>query len=444
MFKETTFKGGVHPPESKSLTSDKPIKTLGLPDVVILPLQQHIGAPLEISVEPGEKVKVGSIVAKPTGFVSVPLHSSISGEVKSVSDQMHPTGVRMQAVTIERDGEDTWEELKADSRPYRELSADELKQRIQDAGIVGLGGAGFPTHVKLSPPEGKTIDTFILNGSECEPYLTADHRQMIERTEELVEGVRMIVRILGNQRTVIAIERNKPDAIEALENLCGKEEDGFEVVGLKTKYPQGGEKQLIEALTGREVPSGGLPMDVGCLVQNVSTVLAVYDAVTGSRPLVEKVVTLTGSAVKNPGNYLVRVGTPVEEVIKQVEGEVPENLGKVIMGGPMMGIALPSLDVPVLKGTNGLVLLADPVPEVFHQPCIRCGSCVDVCPTRLVPCELAVFAENEHWGKCREYFVKDCIECGSCSYTCPAGRNLVQLIRYGKYAVISEDQKKNK
>jgi len=443
MFRETTFKGGVHPPEFKSLTSDKPIKTLDLPDRVILPLQQHIGAPLEVSVEPGEKVKTGSVIAKPTGFVSIPLHASISGEVKSVSEQMHPAGVRMQSVTIETDGEDTWEELRIDSRPHHELSDEELKQRIRDTGIVGLGGAAFPTHVKLSPPEGKTIDTFILNGSECEPYLTADHRQMIERAEELIEGVRMIVRILGSRRTVIAIERNKPDAIEALQEICSKE-DNYEVVGLKTKYPQGGEKQLIEALTGREVPSGGLPMDVGCLVQNVSTVLAVYDAVTGGRPLVEKVVTLTGSPVKNPGNYKVRVGMLVEDLIEQVEGKVPENLGKVIMGGPMMGIALPSLDVPILKGTNGLVLLADPVPEALHQPCIRCGNCVDACPTRLVPCELAVFAENERWDKCREYFVKDCIECGSCSYTCPAGRNLVQLIRYGKYKVISEDQKKNK
>lgn len=443
MFKEATFKGGVHPPESKTATSDKPIKTLGLPDNVILPLQQHIGAPPEVTIEAGDKVKVGSVIAKPTGFVSVPLHSSVSGEVKSISDQIHPTGVRMQAVTIESDGEDTWEELKIDSRTHNELSVDELKQRIRDAGIVGLGGAAFPTHVKLSPPAGKPIDTFILNGAECEPYLTADHRQMLERKKELIEGVKMIVRILGNERTIIAIERNKPDAIETLEELCRKE-GNFEVLGLKTKYPQGGEKQLIEALTGREVPSGGLPMDVGCLVQNVSTVLAVYEAVTEGRPLIEKVVTLTGSAVANPGNYKVRLGTMVEEVIKQVEGEMPGNLGKAIMGGPMMGIALPSLDVPVIKGTNGLVLLSDPVPVAIHQPCIRCGSCVDTCPVRLIPCELALFAENERWDKCREYFVKDCIECGACGYTCPAGRNLVQLIRYGKYTVISEDQKKNK
>jgi len=443
MSKEMTFKGGVHPPESKSATSDKPIKTLGLPDKVVLPLQQHIGAPLEVAVEPGDKVKVGSIIAKPTGFVSIPLHASISGEVKSVSDQMHPTGVAMPAVLIQSDGEDTWEELEAARRKPHELSDDELKQIIRDAGIVGLGGAAFPTHVKLSPPAGKTIDTFILNGSECEPYLTADHRQMLERKEELIQGVSMLVKILGNSRTIIAIERNKPDVIETLRELCGKEEN-FEVVGLKTKYPQGGEKQLIEALTGREVPSGGLPMDVGCLVQNVSTVLAVFDAVTQGLPLVEKVVTLTGSAVKNPGNYKVRVGTLVEDLIKEVEGEVPENLGKVIMGGPMMGISLPALDVPVLKGTNGLVLLAEPVPENLHQPCIRCGSCVDACPTRLMPCELALFAENEQWDKCREYSVKDCIECGSCSYVCPAGRDLVQLIRYGKYKVISEEQKKKK
>ncbi|OGG04445.1 MAG: hypothetical protein A3F83_04565 [Candidatus Glassbacteria bacterium RIFCSPLOWO2_12_FULL_58_11] len=438
-----TFKGGVHPPEAKEASRDKEIKTLELPGKVVLHLQQHIGAPLEAVVEKGAEVKVGTLIARPTGFVSVPLHATISGTVKAVEECLHPAGLNMQAVVIEGNGKDEWEPVPAVAADYSGLSVDELRKRIQEAGIVGLGGAGFPTHVKLSPPAGKTIDTFILNGAECEPYLTADFRQMLERTADLAAGIRIVRRILGCGRVILAVEDNKPEALQALAEKFG-EEEGYKVTGVQTKYPQGGEKQLIEALTGRQVPTGGLPMDVGCVVQNVSTVLSIYDAVSRNLPLIEKVVTLTGPAVRNPGNYRVRVGALVEELITRVEGAVPGNLGKAIMGGPMMGLALPSLDVPVLKGTNGLVLLEEPVPVSAHLPCIRCGSCVDTCPIRLMPCELALFAENDRWDKCREYFVKDCIECGSCSYTCPAGRNLVQLIRFGKYKVISEDQRKKK
>ncbi|HUU29680.1 MAG TPA: electron transport complex subunit RsxC [archaeon] len=443
MLKEATFKGGVHPPEFKSATRIKTIQALTIPSRVILHLQQHIGAPPEICVSAGDKVKVGTVIAKPSGFVSVPLQATISGSVKAISEALHPTGVKLPAIEIQGDGEDNWEDPPAQIRKYNELSPAELRDRIRDAGIVGLGGAAFPTHVKLSPPAGKTIDTFILNGAECEPYLTTDFRQMLERTKELIAGIKIILRILGCERVFIALERNKPEAIEALDRCC-LDELNFEVVPLRTKYPQGGEKQLIEALTGRQVPSGGLPMDVGCLVHNVSTVLAIYDAVTTGMPLIDKVVTLAGTASANPGNYRVRVGTLVEDIITEIEGQVPDNLGKAIMGGPMMGIALPSLAVPVLKSTNGLVLLAEPISQSLHRPCIRCGSCIDSCPIRLMPCELALFAEHERWEKCREYYVKDCIECGTCSYTCPAGRNLVQLIRFAKYLIMSQDQKKKK
>ncbi len=443
MLKQATFPGGVHPPDSKEATRDKKIERLALPARVILPLQQHIGAPVKCVVAKGDEVKVGDVLASAGGFISVPLHATLSGKVKAVGSYMHPAGVATEAVVIEGDGEDAWAAGAAAERDWRQIDIDQLRKMIQDAGIVGLGGAAFPTHVKLSPPADKKIDTLLINGAECEPFLNADYRQMLERTEDLIEGIKLVVRILGCERTLVAVEDNKPEALAALDSLLAGEH-GIEAAPLKTKYPQGGEKQLVEALTGRQVPSGGLPMDVGCVIQNVSTVLSIYDAVTKGRPLIDKVVTITG-AVRNPGNYLVRVGTSVLDVLTQVEGEIPENLGKVIMGGPMMGLALPGLDVPVLKGTNGLVLIERPVPTAVHDTCIRCGGCVDSCPVRLVPCELALYAEHERWDKCREYHVKDCIECGSCSYTCPAGRNLVQLIRYGKYSVINEDrQKKDK
>ncbi len=440
MLKEKSFRGGVHPADSKTASRDKSIQNLSLPAQVVLPLQQHIGAPLEPCVEKGQAVKAGTVIARPTGFVSVPLHSSISGTVKAVEEALDPSGLRRPAIVIESDGQDQWEE-PPQHKKYTELGADELKSIIQAAGIVGLGGAAFPSHVKLSPPAGKKIDIFILNGAECEPYLTTDFRQMLERPKELVGGIKLVLKVLGCDKAYLAVERNKPEAIEALDRLC-RDELGLEVAPLATKYPQGGEKQLIEAITGRQVPSGGLPLDVGCVVHNVSTVLAIFDAVTAGKPLVEKVVTLTGTACRNPGNYRVRVGTLVEELIRQVEGEIPENLGKAIMGGPMMGLALPELGVPVLKSTNGLVLLAEPVPVSPHNPCIRCGRCVEACPVRLMPLDLARLVEFERWDKCRDYFIKDCIECGSCSYICPAGRNLAQLIKFGKYTVMSQDRAK--
>ncbi|MCE5273441.1 electron transport complex subunit RsxC [bacterium] len=438
MVKLATFRGGVHPPEFKDATKDKKIEPVALPSKVVLPLQQHIGAPLELAVASGDAVKVGTLVARATGFVSIPLHSPVSGTVKSVGEALHPSGVSMQAVVIESDGQDEWEPGLLTRRDPESLGVDEIKKIIRDAGIVGLGGAAFPTHVKLSPPADRKIDVFILNGAECEPYLTTDYRQMLERSADLVAGVGIIARVLGCAKVYLAVESNKPEALAAVAGQA-KGREGWQVVTLQTKYPQGGEKQLIEAIAGRQVPSGKLPMDVGCVVQNVSTVLSVFDAVTTGRPLIEKVVTVTGGAALNPGNYSVRVGMLISELLEKTGG-VAENLGKAVMGGPMMGVALPNLEVPVLKGTNGLLLIPEPVPESLHRACIRCGGCVDACPIHLLPCDLALLAENERWDRCRELNVKDCIECGSCSFTCPAGRNLVQLIRYGKFTVMSQDR----
>ena len=440
MLKEVTFKGGVHPPEFKSATSDRSIKTLDIPSRVILHLQQHIGAPVKATVSVEDEVRVGTVVAEPTGFVSIPLHSPISGKVVAIEESQHPSGVNLPAIVIESDGEDNWGKTAKIDRKYTELNAEELKKIVRQAGIVGLGGAAFPTHVKLSPPPDKPIDTFILNGAECEPYLTTDYRQMLECSKELITGMKIVMRILECDHARVAIELNKPRAIEALERLC-RDELNFDVVPLKTKYPQGGEKQLIQAITGRQVPSGGLPMDVGCIVHNVSTVLSVYDAVTQGRPLIEKVVTVTGDGLKKAGNYRVRIGTTVAEMLEKIEGKVPAGLRKVIMGGPMMGVALPGLEVPILKSTNGLVLMTGPVPVGEHRPCLRCGSCVDACPIHLMSCELALFAEKERLDLCRDYFVKDCIECGSCSYICPASRNLVQLIRFAKYTVMEQERR---
>ncbi|MBN2290726.1 MAG: electron transport complex subunit RsxC [Candidatus Glassbacteria bacterium] len=441
MLKEATFKGGVHPPEFKSATSDKAIKPLGVPSRVILHLQQHIGAPLKAVVSVDDQVAAGQVLAEPTGFVSVPLHSSISGKVVAVEPYPHPSGVSLPAIVVESDGEDKWAKTAKGAKKYSDLSADELRKIVQQAGIVGLGGAAFPTHVKLSPPPGKPIDTFILNGAECEPWLTTDYRQMLERSKDLITGVKIVMRILEAERALVAVERNKPEAIEVMDRLC-RDELNFDVVPLKTKYPQGGEKQLIQAVAGRQVPSGGLPMDVGCVVHNVSTVLSIFDAVAKGRPLTEKVVTVAGDDLRKAGNYRVRVGMTVRELLEKVGGKLPDGLSKVIMGGPMMGLALPDLDVPVLKSTNGLVLMAGQVPVSRHRPCLRCGSCVDSCPIHLMPCELALLAENMRFDSCREYSVKDCIECGSCSYTCPSGRNLVQLIRFAKYTVMEQDRRK--
>ena len=433
-----SFKGGVHPPEYKEFTSSKKIEAFPLPKKVIIPLQQHIGKPSEAIVKAGDKVEVGQPLSTSSGYVSLPSHASISGTVSAVEPYPHPLGGMILSVIIEGDGEDKSQERFTLQPDYNSLSVEELKKRIADAGIAGMGGATFPTHVKLSPPADKPIDTVILNGAECEPYLTADHRLMLEYPKEILEGLRIIMRILGVKQGIIGIEDNKPDAIAQFQQLV-QSDSSIKVLSLHVKYPQGAEKQLIYTATHRSVPAGKLPMEVGCIVQNVGTAKAIYDAAAYKKPLIERVVTVTG-AVQNPLNLMVRIGTPIKSLIEYCGG-FAGTPAKVIVGGPMMGIAQFSLDVPVIKGTSGIVVLPeDGWQPVETQPCINCGKCIEVCPMNLMPRQLDIYVKNKLWDKAQEIGIMNCIECGSCAYVCPGGRPLVHSIRYGKYTVLQQEK----
>jgi len=430
MMKKRSFKGGTHPPARKELTARSPIAVMPLPEEVVLPLSQHIGAPAKPLVKPNDRVKTGQKIAEATGFVSVPLHSSISGTVKEIGEFPHPTLGLSLAIRVEGDGGDEWDEGVKERANYSGLTPQELREIIKEAGIAGMGGAAFPTHVKLSPPQEKPIDIFILNGAECEPWLTADQRLMLENGEGILEGMRLIMKALGCEKGYIGIESNKPEAIKNLQKLSSSY--GYEVIPLKVKYPQGGEKQLIKAITGREVPLGGLPMDVGCVVQNVGTAYAVYEAVAKGKPLIERAVTVTGNIVKNPQNLRTRLGTPFAQLLEECGGITGE-VGKLINGGPMMGIAVETDGVPVIKGTSGILVLS-PQEARYREPrpCIYCGRCVDACPMGLMPNVIGNLVEKERFAEAKEYGVLDCIECGSCSFVCPAKRNLVHLFKYAK------------
>jgi electron transport complex protein RnfC len=379
-------------------------------------------------------VKKGQLIGSPPSFVSAPVHSSISGKVVAISDFPQPSGRMVPSVVIESDGKDEGIPF-SDNPDYLNLDVDEIKDRIKNAGIVGLGGAAFPTSVKLSPPKEKPVDTVILNGAECEPYLTADHRLMVERSQEIVMGLKLIMKALGVAEGYIGIENNKPDAIKAMEEGASGEPD-IKVLTLKVKYPQGAEKMLIKAVKGREVPSKGLPMDVGVVVQNVGTALAIYEAVRYNKPLIERVVTVTGNGVKEHKNLMVRIGTLISELIEQCGG-LTEDAAKVISGGPMMGFAQWSLDVPVVKGTSGILVLTE--KECIHTDeyfaCIRCGSCIDICPMGLNPSMLSILSEKGRYEETKEYNVFDCFECGSCAYVCPSNRPMVQFMRLAKSQV---------
>ncbi|NLC15174.1 MAG: electron transport complex subunit RsxC [Firmicutes bacterium] len=431
--------GGVSVPDKKELSESSPIEFAGLPGELILFLSQHIGAPSVPLVKPKDTVKRGQVIAEPCGFVSVPLHAPTSGVIKAIEPRYHPGQARMcEAIILEPDGKhEPAEELSPAASDLDGISPDEIRELARQAGIVGLGGAAFPTSVKLAPPEDKPIDTYLLNGSECEPYLTADHRLMLEQADKVMFGFKGLMKAAGVRRGIVCIEDNKPDAIEAMKQALSAY-DGLELAVLSTRYPRGGEKQLIQAVLGREVPPPpGLPYDVGVLVSNVGTAYALADAVLTGVPLVERVVTVTGEGVAKPSNFRTLIGTPVSYLIEKAGG-FKGTPGKVILGGPMMGCSLRSLDVPVFKGASGiLVLTKEQAVEEPILPCVKCGKCVDVCPMGLQPLWISAYAERELMEEAETFRAMDCIECGCCAYICPAKRPLVQWIKMAKADISS-------
>ncbi|MEA4852001.1 MAG: electron transport complex subunit RsxC [Paludibacter sp.] len=427
--------GGIHPKENK-FSAGKKIIEMTLPQQVVIPLAHYIGAPSEAIVKKGDLVKAGQLIGKANGFISANVHSSVSGKVNKIDVQLDASGYKRPSVFIDVDGDEWLENIDRSSTIIREclLPKEEILKKIQDAGIVGLGGATFPAHVKLSPPPGKKADVLIINAVECEPYLTCDHQLMLEKGEEIIVGITIIMKVLDVKRAVIGIENNKPDAIAHLSKIASQYK-GIEVVALKVQYPQGGEKQLIDAVIGRQVPSGALPIEVGAVVQNVGTTFAIYEAVQKNKPLIERVMTVTGKSAAQPSNYRVRIGTLLSEVVT-LAGGVPEGTGKIIGGGPMMGRSLMNLNVPMAKGSAGILFMPD--EESVRKPmknCIRCTKCVSVCPMGLEPFLLMNQSERNMWPEMEKERVMDCIECGSCSYTCPSNRPLLDYIRYGKTTV---------
>ena len=430
-----TFKGGIHPEYFKALTSEAALRKIEPPQYLFVPMQQHLGAPAKILVKQGDEVKRNQRIGEPNGHVSSAVHAPLSGKVSALTTVPTANGRLCPAVIIELNGNEESENYE----PFKEWqSATEkaMLTRIAEAGIVGMGGAGFPTQVKLSPPAGKTIDTLIINGAECEPYLTADHRMMVEHAEEIHIGIEILRNVLGARTVRLAIEDNKPDAIQAMEKALQKMTGDVAVSVLKTSYPQGAEKQQIFSVTGREVPRGGLPMDVGCVVENVSTAFAVYDAIINGQPLTHRAVTVTGDAIENPSNLWVPTGTHYHHLIAACGGTIG-HATKIIAGGPMMGFAVTGLDIPTTKTSSGILCLSNQrVTQYASQACISCGRCVEACPMRLIPSELSQFIEAEDIESAERIALLDCVECGSCAYVCPAHRPLVQHFRRGKGVVL--------
>lgn len=431
-----TFKiGGVHPKENK-LSKGRKIQIADIPNKVVIPLSHYIGSPSEAVVKRGDLIKVGQLIGKANGFISANVHASVSGKVTKVDVQLDASGYKRPAVFVDVVGDEWLETIDRSATIVREcnLSQEAIIQKIKDAGIVGLGGATFPAHVKLSPPPGKRADLLIVNAVECESYLTCDHQLMMEKGEEILVGISILMQALGVNKAIVGIENNKKDAIAHLTKLA-KTFKGISIEALKVLYPQGGEKQLIDALIGRQVPSGKIPIEVGAVVQNVGTCFAVYEAVQKNKPMFERVMTVTGKDAPNPSNFLVRLGIYMTHIVNQAGG-VPEGTGKIVGGGPMMGRSLMNLDVPMAKGTSGVLFMRD--EESTRKPiknCIRCTKCVSVCPMGLEPFLLMSQSERNMWPEMEKDRVMDCIECGSCSYTCPANRPLLDYIRYGKSTV---------
>ncbi|MBN2167818.1 MAG: electron transport complex subunit RsxC [Actinobacteria bacterium] len=433
-----TFRGGIHPPYEKEITAGKATVDIPLPDEVVIPMRQHVGAPNKPTVSAGDRVEAGQLIGSSEAFISAPVHSSVSGTVKAVEERRDFSGSMVESVVISVDKSRS--EMTGSKKDTGSLDADQIRDIAKNAGLVGLGGAAFPTYVKLSPPAGKPIDTVIINGCECEPFLTCDHRAMLEKTADLIAGLKLMMKAVGAESGIIGIESNKMDAAEALSAKLASEAV-IDVVMLEVKYPEGAEKMLIEAVSGRKVPPGKLPSEVGVLVQNVQTAIALNEAAETGKPCIERVITVTGPGIKEPKNLNVKIGTPVSFVIDQCGG-ISGNVSRVVMGGPMTGWAQKDLDVPVQKGTSGLVLLtSDVAASAEERQCVGCDKCVDVCPMFLMPNLIVKYAKRGQYELSDRAGAKDCFECGCCTYACPSRIPHVSYVRKAKAELAAADKK---
>jgi electron transport complex protein RnfC len=434
-----TFKGGVHPFEGKELTKDKPIKELLPEGDMVFPLSQHIGAPAVPVVAKGDRVLAGQLIAEAGGFISANIHSSVSGTVKAIEPRTLATGGKCNSIIIENDGK--YEEVQYEKCRFEDLTKDSIRQKVKDAGVVGMGGAGFPANVKITPKNPEAIDYVIVNGAECEPYLTSDYRRLLEESDKVVMGLKIILKLFDKAQGVIAIEDNKPEAIAAMEKACAGE-DRITVKTMVTKYPQGGERFLISAVTGREINSAMLPADAGCIVHNVDTITSIYYACIEGFPLTKRIITVTGDGVKDPQNFYVYLGMNYRQLLEAAGGAVGEP-EKYISGGPMMGFAMYSLDVPVVKGSSSLLVLGhDEVKDLKGTACIRCGKCGQACPEHLLPAKLATLAAKGNMEAFEKLDGVECVECGSCSFICPAKRPLAQYIKSMRKQALANRRKK--